>query len=55
MGKDTPPAQDQDKTCQAPEAVQNTAEVPHKAYWGDTVGCSTVQPVREKAYVAWSS
>lgn len=32
MGKRTPQALDQYKMCRTPEAVQNTAEVPHKAY-----------------------
>lgn len=45
MGQGSPLAQDQDKMYRTPEAVQNTAGVPHKAYWGDTVGCSTVQLV----------
>lgn len=45
MGQGSPLAQDQDKMCQTQEAVQNTAGVPHKAYWGDTVGCSIVQLV----------
>lgn len=42
MGQGSPLAQDQDKMYWTPEVVQNTAGVPHKAYWGDTVGCSTV-------------
>lgn len=57
MGLGTPLVLDQDRRCQTLGAVQNTAEeVPRRAYCGDTVGCSTVQPVgKGKALVPWSS